>query len=53
LKVQVHPAHQAVMAFNDPQVAEVGSVDSHENWKWTRQASVRNSVCEQDALINR
>ena len=27
---QVHPAHQALMAFNDPQVAEVGSVDFHE-----------------------
>ncbi|HEU4601451.1 MAG TPA: Dabb family protein [Steroidobacteraceae bacterium] len=24
---QVHPAHRALMAFNDPQVAEVGSVD--------------------------
>ena len=24
---QVHPAHQAAMAFNNPQVAEVGSVD--------------------------
>jgi len=22
-----HPAHQAVMAFNGPQVAEVGAVD--------------------------
>ena len=28
---QVHPAHQALMAFNDPQVAEVGSVDFPEN----------------------
>jgi hypothetical protein len=28
---QVHPAHQALMAFNDPQVAEVGSVDFLEN----------------------
>ena len=24
---QVHPAHRALMAFNDPQVADVGSVD--------------------------
>jgi hypothetical protein len=24
---QAHPAHKALMAFNDPQVAEVGSVD--------------------------
>ena len=24
---QIHPAHQALMAFNNPQVAEVGSVD--------------------------
>ncbi len=24
---QIHPAHRALMAFNDPQVAEVGSVD--------------------------
>ena len=24
---QQHPAHQAVMAFNQPQVAEVGTVD--------------------------
>jgi hypothetical protein len=24
---QVHPEHQALMAFNNPQVAEVGSVD--------------------------
>lgn len=24
---QVHPAHQAVIAFNSPQLAEVGSVD--------------------------
>jgi hypothetical protein len=28
---QVHPAHQALMAFNNPQVAEVGSVDFHEH----------------------
>ena len=28
---QVHPAHRALMAFNDPQVAEVGSVDFLEN----------------------
>ena len=28
---QVHPAHQALMAFNNPQVAEVGTVDFHEN----------------------
>ena len=28
---QVHPAHQALMAFNDPQVADVGSVDFPEN----------------------
>jgi len=28
---QAHPAHQATMAFNTPQVAEVGSVDFHEN----------------------
>jgi hypothetical protein len=28
---QLHPAHQAVMAFNGPQVAEVGSVDFHES----------------------
>ena len=28
---QVHPAHQALMAFNDPQVADVGSVDFLEN----------------------
>ena len=28
---QVHPAHRALMAFNDPQVAEVGSVDFPEN----------------------
>ncbi len=28
---QIHPAHQALMAFNNPQVAEVGSVDFHEN----------------------
>lgn len=28
---QTHPAHQALMAFNNPQVAEVGSVDFHEN----------------------
>ncbi len=28
---QVHPAHQALMAFNNPQVAEVGSVDFYEN----------------------
>ena len=28
---QVHPAHQALMAFNNPQVAEVGAVDFHEN----------------------
>jgi hypothetical protein len=28
---QAHPAHQALMAFNDPQVAEVGSVDFQEN----------------------
>lgn len=27
---QVHPDHQAVMVFNQPQVAEVGSVDFHE-----------------------
>jgi hypothetical protein len=27
---QVHPAHKALMAFNDPQVAEVGSVDFFE-----------------------
>ncbi len=27
---QVHPAHQALMAFNDPQVADVGSVDFPE-----------------------
>ena len=24
---QVHPAHRALMAFNDPHVADVGSVD--------------------------
>jgi Stress responsive A/B Barrel Domain len=24
---QIHPEHQALMAFNNPQVAEVGSVD--------------------------
>jgi hypothetical protein len=28
---QVHPAHQALMVFNDPQVAEVGSVDFIES----------------------
>ena len=28
---QTHPAHQALMAFNDPQVADVGSVDSPES----------------------
>lgn len=28
---QAHPAHQALMAFNDPQVSEVGSVDFPEN----------------------
>jgi hypothetical protein len=28
---QAHPAHQALMDFNNPQVAEVGSVDYHEN----------------------
>lgn len=28
---QVHPAHKALMAFNDPQVADVGSVDFPEN----------------------
>ena len=28
---QVHPAHQALMAFNNPQVADVGSVDFLEN----------------------
>jgi Stress responsive A/B Barrel Domain len=28
---QVHPAHQALMAFNNPRVAEVGSVDFPEN----------------------
>ncbi len=28
---QVHPVHQALMAFNNPQVAEVGSVDFPEN----------------------
>ena len=28
---QVHPAHQALMALNDPQVADVGSVDFYEN----------------------
>jgi len=27
---QAHPAHQALMAFNDPQVADVGSVDFAE-----------------------
>ena len=27
---QTHPAHQALMAFNDPRVAEVGSVDFPE-----------------------
>jgi hypothetical protein len=27
---QLHPAHQALMAFNNPQVAEVGSVDYYE-----------------------
>jgi hypothetical protein len=27
---QVHPAHQALMAFNNPRVAEVGSVDFPE-----------------------
>jgi hypothetical protein len=28
---QVHPAHQALMAFNNPQVAEVGAVDYFES----------------------
>ena len=28
---QMHPAHKALMAFNDPQVAEVGAVDYFEN----------------------
>ena len=28
---QVHPAHQALMAFNYPQVADVGSVDFPDN----------------------
>ncbi len=28
---QTHPAHQALMAFNNPQVADVGSVDFPEN----------------------
>jgi hypothetical protein len=28
---QSHPAHRALMAFNDPQVADVGSVDFQEN----------------------
>lgn len=28
---QVHPAHRALMAFNDPQVADVGSVDFPES----------------------
>jgi hypothetical protein len=28
---QVHSAHRALMAFNDPQVAEVGAVDFFEN----------------------
>ena len=28
---QVHPAHRALMAFNDPRVAEVGSVDFLED----------------------
>ncbi len=28
---QTHPAHQALMAFNNPQVADVGTVDFPEN----------------------
>jgi hypothetical protein len=28
---QVHPVHQALMAFNNPQVADVGSVDFPEH----------------------
>lgn len=28
---QAHPAHQALMAFNNPRVADVGSVDFTEN----------------------
>ena len=28
---QIHPAHRALMAFNDPRVAEVGSVDFFES----------------------
>lgn len=28
---QTHPAHQALMAFNNPQVAEVGAVDYFES----------------------
>jgi hypothetical protein len=28
---QVHPAHQVVIAFNQPQVAEVGAVDYYQD----------------------
>lgn len=27
---QVHPEHQAVMAFNGPKVADVGAIDFHK-----------------------
>jgi len=36
---QAHPAHQALMAFNDPRVAEVGSVDFPENQSGKRLQS--------------
>jgi hypothetical protein len=34
---QVHPAHQALMAFNNPRVADVGSVDFPDSQEGTRQ----------------